>query len=151
MSIAQFYGSKYRGFVPLDYGYKWSAKLGETNDPLVISGTNDTQLFPPVTLPRGVYTINVSLNLDNFNANTGLYTIYFNETKSDNKNGESELVYLCAEKNMIDGVNPFENISYVIDSPSSQCDFYIKLENSGGDVSINYDDQSSFRIIKMTP
>ena len=52
---------------------------------------------------------------------------------------------------MVDGVNPFENISYVVDSPSSQCVFYIKLENSGGGVTINYDDKSSVRIIQITP
>ena len=151
MAFAQIYGSAYKGFVPQSYGYKWSASLGETNEALVISGTNDTQLFPSVNLPRGVYSINITLNLKNFDAVDGLYTLYFQETKSDNKNGESQLVYLCAEKNMVDGVNPFENISYVIDSPSSQCDFYIKLENSGGDVTINYDDKSSVRIIKITP
>ena len=150
MAIAHVYGSDYKGFIPMNLGYKWTAKLGETNEALTISGTNDTQLFPTVTLSRGVYTINITLNLADLDPDEGLYSIYFQETKSD-KNGESELVYLCAEKNVVAGVAPFENISYVVDSPSSQCDFYIKLRNSGGDVTINYDDKSSVRIIQITP
>ena len=73
MAIAQVYGSEYKGFVPTNLGYKWSSSLGESNEALTISGTNDTQLFPPVTLSRGVYSINITLNLANFDAEDGLY------------------------------------------------------------------------------
>lgn len=157
MSIAQLYGSDYRGFVPVDYGYKFTAKLGETNDPLFIPNETETKLFPKVTLPRGVYTYNFSIILDTSVPDGALVSIYFIEKKSTNDlgNGINGIVYLCHDESLIPfGTSSllFINSSYVVDAPSSEITFFIIINNLPAGGYINYGQaMSTFRIVKMTP
>ena len=156
MSISQVFGSNYRGFVPVDYGYKFTSKLGESNEPLFIPNETDTQLFPKVTLPRGVYSLNFSIVFDTSVTDDALVSIYFSEKKSSNELSRIGLVYLAYNQNLIpyDDTTAllFINSSYVVDAPSSDITFFITLNGLPDGAYINYGTAlSSFRIIKSTP
>ena len=152
MSISQVYGSDYRGFIATDYGYKFTAKLGESNDPLFIPNETDTQLFPKVTLSKGVYSLNFSIILDTPVTDGALVSIYFAEKKNALGDG---VIYLCYNQPLIPYGNSallFINSSYVVDVPSSEITFFMTLNGLPDGAYIKYGQaMSTFRIVRSTP